>query len=84
MDTASSMPPTMMLQNTMNALSSCSSVLTSLFGLCIFMVYLWFACVIFLDVKCQRLQTSQRYTRSGKLPPLRLFLFILSAIDGEG
>ena len=34
--TASSIPPTMMLQNTMNALSSCWSVLTSLFGFLIF------------------------------------------------
>ena len=32
-DTASSMPAMVMLQNTINALSSCLSVLTSLVGL---------------------------------------------------
>jgi len=37
--TASSMPPTAMLQNTMYALSSCLSVLTSLFGL--IFIFVW-------------------------------------------
>mgnify|MGYP003647258111 FL=1 len=37
-DTASSMPAMMMLQNTINAFSSCSSVLTSLVGLFVFIV----------------------------------------------
>jgi hypothetical protein len=36
--TASSIPPTIMLQNTINALSSCLSVLTSLAGFLIFIV----------------------------------------------
>ena len=37
-DAASSIPPTIILQNTINALSSCLSVLTSLVGLFIFIV----------------------------------------------